>query len=143
MTNYRPLFYSLGIIFLFAIIINLVATPYIDTSQVDESSFLYTSGIYEHIQNSIDGDFLNFIDLDFDLGGSILADIPLIGGLFDFALTIPIPTINLLSLLPSGALTFINTQLVLFSYIPDIILIPVSILIILGIIWGVVKLILA
>ena len=136
MTNYRPLFYAIGIIFLMAISVNLVVAPFIDVSTADTNSFLVTSGIFTFITDIVvESSFFTTFDFDLDLIGNLLG--------LDITFHIPFPVLNPFGMLPSGARNFIGEQITLITYIPDMILIPVMILSILGIIWGVTKLILA
>ena len=136
MTNYRPLFYSIGIIFFLAIAVNLVVAPFVDVSTANPESFMVTSGIHNFIYDIIvETSFFSSFNFDLDFLGNIFG--------LDLSITIPFPTLNIFAFLPSGARNFIGDQITLITYIPDMVLIPIAVLSILGIIWGVVKLILA
>jgi len=133
MGNWKPLFYSLMTIFFLAIVVELVITPFIEEITPNPNSFL-SGDVFDVFLETFSTDPLIDIPL-FDINFTIFSN--------EVYIPICIPLLNPLALMPFSWAEFMMTRIVLMTYIPDIILIPVLILTSLGVIWGVVKLILA
>jgi len=133
MGNWKPLFYSLMAIFLIAIVTELVVAPFVEEGTPNPNSFL-SGDVFDEYLETFSDDLIIGIPL-FDINFTIFS--------WEVYIPIDMPVLNPLALMPFSWAEFMMTRIVLMTYIPDIILIPVLILTALGVIWGVVKLILA
>jgi hypothetical protein len=104
MGDYTPLYISLGIIFIIGFIIPLSIGEFVDNSQPNPNS--YVSSISD------------FVDTGFTIS---------IFGFFSF-------DINPFSLFGNGFKSFLVSQLNAFSYIPNVISIPLLIIILVGLV---------
>ncbi len=126
MVNYKPLFYSLGLIFIIGIIFILIS-PYfeINPDTLNPNSSLGESGIYNFIIDYINADFIDLIDTGFSI----------------FGINVKIPILNPFALFGEKIKSFIAKNLIAFTYLPDLISIPLLIFISLSLIWSLIKLI--
>ena len=126
MTNYRPLFYTLGIILLIAGVLSLILSSInIDSSTANPNSFITGSILYGITTDYIGSSLIDTIDT----------------GISIFGIDISIPIINPLAFLGSSTQDFIIGQINTLTYLPNVIIIPLFIFFILATLWTAVKII--
>jgi len=126
-SNWEPLFYGLAIIFVVATIVILVFTSLnLDTSVVNPDSSFGNSPLYVFPTNYLRSNFVDMVDTGVNI----------------FGFEINLPSINPFAIIGDDAITFIINQLTAMTYIPDVIVFPFMILVIIGALWTIIKLIL-
>jgi hypothetical protein len=125
--NWVPLALVLGTMFIFGIVFNLVFAGFgYDSSVPNPESSFGTSPLYIFIEEYLQSDVFDTIDTGINIFG------------FD----ISVPVLNVFAIGGQSMKDFMVTQLVIFTYIPLIVIIPFTILFILALIWTGIKLIL-
>jgi hypothetical protein len=108
--TWKLLLYPVIIIFVIGVVLNLVVTPFTDGGVVIEKHPTFFSS---SMQNIIDtGNVFNI---------SVIS-IPLI------ITTLDIPVPNIFHLIPNSALVFIQQQVNIYSWLPEVIQIPIAII---------------
>lgn len=128
MTNYRPLLYGLGSVFILALFMNLIISPFLDLSNPNPDSLITTSGVYDIFVAFLSG-YADFFEVTTDLtifGFSF--NIPIISDISDFVISIN-----------NAFVGFITTQFTLITYIPDLMLIPYIIILSIALVYGLIK----
>lgn len=116
MTDYKPLYLSLGIIFILGVILSISISSIIDIES-------QTSPIVDSLTD--------FINDGIDLGD---LDLTFFGWSFD------LPSIDIFFFLPTFVKDFMINQIIIFSYLPTFILIPLVVFTITGLAWGIIAL---
>jgi hypothetical protein len=117
--NFTPLFYALAVIFVLSIVFTLVATSFDLVPQSDSTVLTFlASGVQSGFNITVP-------DID---PFNILPDLTL--------------NFNPFGLLPDSIVNFIYSDIITLSYIPSIILIPLSILLFIALVYGIVKVVL-
>jgi len=131
MGNYVPLLYSIGIIMILSLGLNLILDDFVDTSVKNPDSSVGNSTIYENLINATQTDSLIYF---YETGWEVNLSI------FGFALDIP--TFNVFYLLGSDVQDEFEENLIQLTYIPDEILLPLFVLIFISLIYGIIKIVL-
>ena len=105
--TWKLLLYPILIIFVIGVVLNLTITPFIESGISVESNPTFFSSTMQSIIST--GNVFNMTEID-------------ILGFF----SIPIP--NIFHILPDSALTFIQTQIEIYSWLPEIVQIPLAII---------------
>lgn len=131
MTNWKPLFYVLIIILVVGGVLSVVLNNIYNTdfSSPNPQSGFANGPMYSLPVNWIQSSFISFFSVDTGIS------------IFGFKITLPI-SINPFALFGNDAQTFLVQQINIITYIPDIILIPFIIVVLLALLWFGVKLIL-
>lgn len=160
MSNYKPLFIGLVLLFSFFVILFSLG-DFIDVSEANPDSVLASSSMYSFMLSYLNSSFVDFIYIP--LGESNGTELTCstwdyivgminIGGVFgvggcsthSFLSTweIPIPIMNPFALFGTTFKTYLINSINALTYVPTLLLIPFFALFTLGIIWTFTKLIL-
>lgn len=115
MSDYKPLYFGLGLIIVMALFMNFVVLPFVDTDEIEVNNFLLNSS-YNYIDNGVsitvlDPPFFDPINVEF----------------------------NLFRAISDGLADYLLTQLALISLIPSIYLNIIMLFFLLGIVYTIVK----
>lgn len=112
MGEYKPIIFGVLLICLLGLVLNVFISPFVDNTAVNSGSIL--SG------------FINFVENGFTIS------VPFLSSIFSSLSEVHISPVTWLWLGISPVTDFVVEQLTLMTYIPNIILIPILIIILVG-----------
>lgn len=121
MGEYKPLIFGVLLICLLGLILNVFISPFVDSTSVQSGSILYG--------------FTNFVEN----GWSV--NVPFLSSIFSNIGTITLSPVTWLWLGINSVTDFVVGQLTLMTYIPNIILIPIVFIILIGFAYSLVTII--